>query len=134
MVLGKTMSSRLIAVGCFLVLLSACSRVGNYERAYFAKQGTSYLVELKGTRRLMAHDPISAIRGRTYEETLTLQLPRLEGVIKGPEIPVTADKLRYTGQLVITNDKMKLDLYYDNPGDSIPRPLPWNGEYTLVPR
>jgi len=128
------MRRRLIAVGCFLVLVSACSRVGNYEHAYFAKQGAGYLVELKGTRRLMAHDPISGILGRTYEETLTLQLPRIEGLIKGSEIPVTAGKLRYTGQLVITKDKMKLDLHYDDPGDSVPRPLPWNGEYTLVRR
>ena len=115
-------------------MVSACSRVGNDERAYFAKQGASYLVELKGTRRLMAHDPISLIRGGTYEETLALQLPRIEGVIEGSEIPVTAGKLRYTGEIVITKDKMKLDLYYDDPGDSVRRPLPWNGEYTLVQR
>ena len=122
----------LIAAGCFLVLVSACSRVGNYEHAYFAKQGASYLVELKGTRRLMAHDPISGLRGRTFEETLTLQLPRIEGVIEGSEIPVMEGKLRYTGQLVITKDQMKLDLYYDDPDDSVRRPLPWNGEYKLV--
>ena len=122
----------LIAVGCSVVLVAACSSVGNNERAYFAKRGASYVVELKGTRRLMAHDPISGILGRTYEETLTLQLPRIEGVIKGSEIPVTAGNLRYTGQLVIAKDKMKLDLYYDDPGDSVRRPLPWNGEYTLV--
>jgi hypothetical protein len=128
------MRRRLIAAGCFLVLVSACSRVGNYERAYFERQGASYLVELKGTRRLMAHDPISGLRGRTYEETLTLQLPRVEGIIEGSDIPVTAGKLRYTGQVVITNDKMKLDLYYDDPGASTRRPLPWNGEYTLVQR
>lgn len=124
----------LIAAGCFLVLVSACSRVGNEERAYFAKQGASYLVELKGTRRLMAHDPISWIRGRTYEETLTLQLPRIEGAIKGSEIPVTEGKLRYTGEVVITKHKMKLDLYYEDPGASARMPLPWNGEYTLVQR
>ena len=128
------MRRRLVAAGCFLLLVSACSKVGNDERAYFAKQGASYLVELKGTRRLMAHDPISGIRGRTYEETLTLQLPRIEGLIQGSESPVTAGTLRYTGQLVITKDKMKLDLYYDDPGASVRRPLPWNGEYTLVQR
>lgn len=116
------------------MLVSVCSSVGNNERAYFAKQDRSYLVELKGTRRLMAHDPISGLRGRTYEETLTLQLPRIEGAIEGSEIPVTAGKLRYTGQLVITKNKMKLDLYYDDPGASVRRPLPWNGEYTLVQR
>ena len=128
------MRRRVIALGCFLVLVSACSRVGNYEHAYFVKQGAGCFVELKGTRRLMAHDPISGILGRTYEETLTLQLPRIEGVIKGSEIPVTPGTLRYKGQLLIAKDKMKLNLYYDDPGDTVPRPLPWNGEYTLVQR
>ena len=127
------MRRRLIAVGCLVVLVSACSSVGNDERAYFAKQGASYLVELKGTRRLMAHDPISWIRGGTYEANLALLLPRIEGVIEGSEIPVREGYLRYTGQVVITKDKMKLDLYYVDSGPSA-RPLPWNGEYTLVPR
>ena len=124
----------LIVAGCFLLLLSACSRVGNDERAYFAKQGAGYLVQLKGTRRLMAHDPISLLRGRTYEATLALQLPRIEGTVAGSEIPVEEGYLPYTGQVVITKDKMKLDLYYDDPGLSVRRPLPWNGSYTLVQR
>ena len=112
--------------------MSACSGVGNNERAYFAKQGRSYLVELKGTRRAMAHDPISAIRGRTYEETLTLQLPRIEGVIDGSEIPVPEGKLRYGGNVAITKDKMKINLYYDDRSEDTKVPLDWNGEYTLV--
>ena len=128
------MKRSLLAMCLFLMLMLACSRVGNYETAYFEQQGSAYLVELKGTRRLMAHDPISAIRGRTYEETLTMQLPRIEGVIKGAEIPVSPGKLRYTGQIAITKGKMKIELYYDDPGSSTRRALPWNGDYTLVQR
>jgi hypothetical protein len=109
--------------------MSACSRTGNYERAYFTKNGASYFVEMKGTRRLMVHDPFSALRGQTYEETLMLELPRIDGVIIGSEIPVPPDKLRYAGQIVITKNKMKVDLYYD---DGSKAPLPWNGKYTLV--
>jgi hypothetical protein len=107
--------------------------VGNNERAYVDRHGSSYLVEMKGTRRLLAHDPFSAIRGRTYEETLTLQLPRIEGVIEGSEIPVPPDKLRYAGRIVITKGKMKVDLYYDDGGNSKVA-TPWNGQYTLVER
>ena len=77
----------------------------------------------------MAHDPFSAIRGRTYEEILTLELPRIEGVIDGAEIPVRPGHLRYTGRVVITKAKMKVELYYD---DNTNHPLPWNGEYSLV--
>jgi hypothetical protein len=121
----------LIAV--FVMLMAtACSRVGNEERAYFQKQGATYLVELKGTRRLMAHDPFSAVRGSTYEETLTMELPRIEGVIEGSEIPVMPGKLRYAGRVVITKGKMKVDLYYDDRDSQTKVPLLWNGDYTLV--
>ena len=128
--------SRIQRVRCIAVavgvstLAAACSR-GNEERAYFTKQGERYLVEMKGRRRAMAHDPASAVRGRTYEETLTIDLPRIEGVVDGAEIPVSPDKLRYTGRVVITKHRMTVDLYYD---DGTRHPLPWNGEYTLVPK
>ncbi len=114
--------------------MSACSTTGNYDRAYFDKHGASYLVEMKGTRRLMAHDPFSAIRGRTYEDTLTIEIPRIEGVIEGSEIPVMPGKLRYGGRIVITKGKMRVDLYYDDRDDNTKVPLLWNGRYTLVQR
>lgn len=81
----------------------------------------------------MAHDPISAILGRTYEETLTIEIPRIEGEIDGSEIPVSPDKLPYVGRVVIMKDKMKVELYYDDPSDTRV-PLPWNDEYTLAPK
>jgi hypothetical protein len=116
---------------CFATLVSACSGTGNDEHAYFAKHGPSYLVELKGRRRL-THDPVSAVRGRTYEETLTIELPRIEGVIEGAEIPVRPGSLPYAGRVVITRGRMTLDLYYDNRDDTTKGPLLWNGEYTLL--
>lgn len=124
----------LLATFMMLILMTACSRVGNYEHAYFKQHGTTYLVELKGKRRLMAHDPISALRGHTYEETLTMQLPRIQGEVQGSEIPVPPDKLRYTGRIVLTNGKMKVELFYGNPDSSTRVALPWNGDYTLVQR
>ena len=114
-----------------MALVTACSRTGNYEQAYFAEKDGKYLVEMKGTRRLMAHDPISAVKGGTYEDHLTIELPRIEGVIEGSEIPVSPDKLRDAVRVVIAKGKIKVDLYYD---DSTKHPLPWNGEYTLVPK
>ncbi len=127
-----TMRCVLFIAICFATLASACSGAGNDEHAYFAKDGPSYLVEMKGRRRLMAHDPVSAIRGRTHEETLTIDLPRIDGVIEGAEIPVRPGHLHYVGRVVITKGKMKVDLYYDNRDDCTRDPLLWNGEYTLV--
>ena len=126
-------SSVLLGLLCLAALLSACGRTGNDEHAYFVKHGPNYLVELKGRRRLMAHDPVSAIRGRTYEETLTMELPRIEGIVEGAEIPVRRGS-PYAGRIVITRDKMKVELLYDNRDDNTRVPLLWNGEYTLVPK
>jgi len=113
-------------------LVASCGRASNDERAVYTKQGSSYLVEMKGRRLLMAHDPLSWIRGRTYEDTLTLELPRIEGAVEGREIPVKPDKLRYTGRVVLAGGRMTVDLRYVNRDGKTEAPLPWNGEYTLV--
>ena len=127
------MSRASLILVSFAILVLGCSRTGNDERAYFVKRGTTYVVEMRGRRRLLSHDPLSAIRGRTYEETLTIELPRLEGVIEGAEIPVRSGYLRYAGRVAITNRKMKVDLYYH--GDANARvALLWNGDYTLLQR
>lgn len=121
---------------CLAILGGACwerHAERNEERAYFFSDGRMYRVEMKGRRFPLVHDPISLLLERTYIDTLTMQLPRIEGVIDGTEIPVSPDKLRYVGRVVITQRKMTVDLYYDD--DERPRrPLPWNDEYTLVPR
>ena len=99
----------------------------NDERAYFTRIGNTYRVELKGWRFPLVHDPLSLLLERTRRVTFIMELPRLEGVIDGSEIPVGPDKLRYVGRLVITDRKMEVDLYYSDR-----RPLPWNDGYTLV--
>ena len=124
-----TMRRIFLTAICFAALASACSWTGNYERAYYTQHGATYFVEMKGRRRLLAHDPLSALRGRTYEETLTLELPRIEGAIDGGKIPARPGYRGYTGRVVITKVKMRVELYYD---DNTKHPLPWNGEYTLV--
>ena len=101
----------------------------NDGRASFVADGRSYRVELTGWRFPLVHDPVSLLVQRTRRATLTLSLPRIEGVIDGAEIPVEPDKLRYSGRVVITDRKMQVDLYYAG-GDR--RPLPWNDDYTLV--
>lgn len=104
---------------------------GNDERAYFARVGQIYRVELTGWRFPLVHDPLSLLLERTRRDTVTLELPRIEGAIEGTEIPVGPDKLRYVGRILITGRNMNVDLYY---GDDQRRPLPWNGKYTLVPQ
>ena len=114
-----------------LALLAGCARTGNHERAYFTKTGSKYLIEMKGDRRRMAHDPLSAIFNGTYEETLTIEVPRIEGVIQGSEVIPPPRMLGYTGTIEIKKDKMKVNLSYDG---SEGHSLLWNGEYTLIPK
>jgi hypothetical protein len=114
----------------FATLAAACwerHAERNDERAYFARDGQTYRVELKGWRFPLVHDPLSLLLERTRKETLTMELPRIDGVIDGSEIPVSPDKLRYIGRVVITNRQMQVDLYYNDR-----RALPWNDGYTLV--
>lgn len=134
--LGKECPSTLtrglvLASVSLFVISSGCARTGNQETAYFTQQGSRYSVELKGTRRLAAHDPVSAVRGDTYEESLTLDLPRIDGDIEGWEIPVPKGKLSYSGRITIKGDKMNVDLYYN---DSDVHRLSWNGDYKLIRR
>lgn len=112
--------------------LAACDRTGNDEHAYVARHGSGYVVEMKARRRLMAHDPVSAVRGGTYEETLRLELPRIEGIVEAREIPVRPGSVPYAGRVVITRGRMSVDLYYDDGTANRKVPLPWNGEYTLI--
>ena len=126
-----TMRRTLFTVICFATFAAACwerHADSNDGRAYFVADGHIYRVELTGWRFPLVHDPLSLLLDRTRRATLTMELPRIEGVIDGREIPVGPDKLRYVGRVVVTNRKMQVDLYF---GDR--RPLSWNDEYTLVP-
>jgi hypothetical protein len=100
----------------------------NDGRAYFVAEANVYRVELTGWRFPLVHDPLSLFLESTRRATVTLDLPRIEGVIEGSDIPVGPDKVRYNGRVVIADRKMQVDLYYD--GDR--RPLSWNDDYTLV--
>ena len=129
--LTPTMRRTLFIVICLATLAAACwerHAESNDGRAYFAVDGHIYRVELTGWRFPLVHDPLSLLLDRTRRATFTMELPRIEGVIDGGEIPVGADKLRYVGRVVVTNRKMQVDLYFDDR-----RPLSWNDEYMLVP-
>ena len=129
---------RILFAALFVALLAgACwerHAERNEDRAHVAKQGQVYRVELRGWRFPLVHDPWSLFVERTHQTTLTLELPRIDGVIEGREIPVSPDKLGYVGRVVISKGRMDVDLYYDSPSENPRRPLPWNDDYTLVQR
>ncbi len=124
----------LVGVVCIAIgmALTGCDRSHNYkEAAYFEVDGR-YTVTLSGKRMLMAHDPLSLILSKTYEEHLELDLPRLSGAIRGDEIPVKSGYYEYTGTIEVSGTQMRVDLYYDNTDEKVSEPLSWNGQYVLV--
>lgn len=119
----------LIAVS-LLVLLRP--KVRNNATALIYKENASYLIVLTGTRYLMVHDPISALLGKTYNETYKITVPRINGIVAGSEIPVEKGYYHYQGQIEFRGNKMIVNLYYDNYDDNRKDALSWNGVYSII--
>lgn len=82
---------------------------------------------------LVGHDPGPVLSGKTYEDSIVLQIPSLQnGTIKGEEIPVRKARYKYLGQIIIDGKKVQVDLSYDNTDDKKVEPTSWNGAYILV--
>ncbi len=132
---SRTIRRALLIALCGAMVAAACWHryaSTNDDRAYVTRDGQLYRVTLTGWRFPLVHDPLSILVERTRQETLTLELPRIDGVIQGTEIPVEEGRLRYVGQVRIADGKMTVELFYaDSDGR---RPTPWNDEYTLVHR
>lgn len=93
-----------------------------------------FIVTVKGKRVYMSHDLFSAFSNKTYEDSVNYVIPRNQGVIKGQELPQKKGSYNSVGQIVITGNKMKVDLYYDNYDDKTLDAGTWNGTYELIQR
>ena len=83
----------------------------------------------------MVHDPISLLLGKTYQDSLLLQLPvSATGLVPGNMIPVARGYYAYSGTVLLQPERRKVvvHLFYNNYDDHLKDPLSWNGEYDLV--
>lgn len=81
----------------------------------------------------MAHDPGAALSNKTYEDSAVFQIPSLQdGTIKGADIPVRKGYYKYVGEIIVRDEKVHVNLSYDNTDDKKIEPISWNGEYVLV--
>lgn len=80
----------------------------------------------------MAHDPISALKAKTYEVSDVFILPRISGRIEGSEIPRKSGLYRLSGYIEISDSNMDVNLLFENTDARRPDPVSWNGKYTLV--
>ncbi len=104
----------------------------NYKTAYIEKEQNHYKVIVKGKRRYMVHDPVSLFFRETYEDSAQYIIPRSEGVIKGQELPTKKGYYKSVGDIIITDNHLKIDLSADNYDDKTLDPDTWNGDYKLV--
>ena len=104
----------------------------NYKTAYIEKEQQHYRVTVKGKRLYMVHDPISLFLRKTYEDSAQYIIPRSEGVIKGQELPIKKGYYKSVGDIIITDNHLKINLSADNYDDKTLDPVTWNGDYDLV--
>lgn len=104
----------------------------NHSDAYIERVGEKSFIKLKGRRYLMAHDPISALKGETYEDSILIPIGRIKnGLIRGEDIPVEEGYYKYRGTITVDNENLIINLLADNTDDKTLEPSSWNGEYRL---
>ena len=81
----------------------------------------------------MAHDPVGLLQHKTYRESWTFDVPRIDGKIDGKEIPPREQgNCGYIGTISIHDGKMTVSLSFDNYDFHRLDRFSWNGSYTLV--
>ena len=82
----------------------------------------------------MAHDPISAMQRKTYQDSLLLPLPSINGTIIGKNIPTKPGYYTYGGNIQREGAIIRINIFYDNIDDKRADYSEWNGNYKLVSR
>ncbi len=120
-------------VALLSLLIVSCSGYNNYKKAYgFQKDGKTF-IKLKGKRYLAGHNLSPVFSNKTYEDSLVIQVSSLHNIkISGKDIPARPGYYKYLGNVTIQDDKVKVNLSYDNTDDKKIDPISWNGEYDLV--
>jgi len=78
----------------------------------------------------MAHDPISLIFRGSTEVSEVLVVPRIQGVVKGSEVPYQEGNVPYKGEISFKGDVMVIKLIYDYPQRENSSSW-WDGKYIL---
>ena len=105
--------------------------VKNYRPASIESVEGGFKITVRGRRVLMAHDPVSAILRRTYEDSTSFILPRLSGKFEEENIKGLSKKYWQAGSISIDQNHMIIELFYDSGQND---PDSWNGRYDLISR
>jgi hypothetical protein len=115
-------------IPAILLLSVSCESAKNDPVAYLVvREGKNYVV-LTGRRKLNAHDPASI--GKMYKDSFLLALPSFtNGTIKGTDIAVNPGYYSYSGNVVLSDKQLKVNLATINTDNNTLDPIPWNGTY-----
>ncbi|RZL96973.1 MAG: hypothetical protein EOO88_63295 [Pedobacter sp.] len=114
--------------------LGSSPAVNDYT-AFISRQGNNFIVTVTGARSPMVHDPVSAMENTAIRDSSRYLLARDSGVVKGSELIIDREKfLSPSGEMVIRNGCITINLFYDQDGYPEPFPDTWNGKYKLQSR
>ena len=129
----KYLKILIVVIGISLLLIFLFkSPAENFKEATLKLSDGEKVLVLKGKRALMSHDIISALRGKTYVDSIYFSIPfKRNGTLKGEKIKVKEGHYGYKGKIKIQGENVTVDLYYNNVDDKKLTPSSWNGKYTL---
>ena len=90
------------------------------------------MLTVKGKRSLMAHDPVSLLLRKTYEDSAGYTIPRNLGIVHGEEFSQSSDSPKLSGTINIQDHQVIINLASYNPDGQKLNSESWNGEYKLV--
>ena len=116
-----------------IFIVGCDGKIYNNKNATVIHENNQNFLRLTGKRKAMVHDPISIFTSNLIDDTLMLQIPKLEdGIIDASNIPVEEGYFKYQGTISIVKNVLKVDLQIINTHDKILVPELYNGTYNLI--
>jgi len=104
----------------------------NFKIAYIDKANDSLVITVTGQRRLMAHDPISALKDGKYVDSAKFMIPVNKNFAgKGQVRAVGFGYPIDSGGILIKKDTVRIDLYFNEYDRHKITSTGWNGTYVI---
>jgi len=107
----------------------------NFKIAYVDKADDSLVITVLGRRRLMVHDPISALKNETYVDSAKFMIPTKRSFAGKNEVrAVGAGYPIVSGGIWLNNDSVRVDLQFNDYDHHKIYSTGWNGTYLISRR
>jgi len=107
----------------------------NFKIAYVDKVDDSLVITVMGRRTLMVHDPISALKNKTYVDSAKFMIPKNKSFSGKNEVhAVGAGYPIVSGGIWLKNDTIRVDLQFNDYDHHQIYSTGWNGTYVIFRR